>query len=173
MDGHGKSRALPTTSIRLSAARMRAKWRCSIISPTRKGVGCCTCCASQLGDDLYRRCIKTYLERHQLGNVVTEDLRRVIEELSGRNFDQFFDQWLYHGYHPELELKYSWDEGAKMAKLSVRQTQKVSEQVLLFNFPVTVRFEGAFGRVERKLEVKQKEEDFYFAVASAPKIRAV
>jgi aminopeptidase N len=37
----------------------------------------------QLGDDLFRRCIKTYLERHQFQSVVTEDLNRVIEELSG------------------------------------------------------------------------------------------
>jgi CheY-like chemotaxis protein len=40
---------------------------------------------SQLGDDLFRRCIKTYLERHQYDNVVTEDLRAIIEELSGRS----------------------------------------------------------------------------------------
>ena len=44
-----------------------------------------------------------YLQRHQYGNVVTEDLRAVIEELSGRSYDQFFDQWLYHGRFPELE----------------------------------------------------------------------
>src|SRR5205807_1557857 len=34
----------------------------------------------QLGDDLFRRCIKSYLERHQFRSVVTEDLNRVIEE---------------------------------------------------------------------------------------------
>src|ERR1035438_6711178 len=58
---------------------------------------------SQLGADLYRRCIKTYVQRHQYGNVVTEDLRAVIEELSGRSYDQFFDQWLYHGRFPRSE----------------------------------------------------------------------
>ena len=34
---------------------------------------------SQLGEELYRRCIKTYLERHQFQNVVTDDMRAVIE----------------------------------------------------------------------------------------------
>jgi aminopeptidase N len=58
---------------------------------------------SQLGDDLYRQCVKTYLERNQYGSVVTEDFNRVIEELSGRGFDQFFDQWVYHGGQPELD----------------------------------------------------------------------
>jgi len=123
-----------------------------------------------LGEDLYRRCIKTYLERHQYGNVVTEDLRAVIEELSGRSYDQFFDQWVYHAHHPELEVSYSWDEKSKLAKVSIRQVQKLSDNVLLFNFPLTIRFKGEFGTADRDIRVKQKEEDFYFALDSAPKI---
>ena len=125
---------------------------------------------SQLGDELFRRCIKTYLERHQYGNVVTEDLREVIEELSGRNFDQFFEQWLYHGYHPEMDVSYSWDEETKLAKVTIKQTQKITEQVLLFNLPVAIRFKGKFGQSDHSIVISQKEEDFYFPLKSAPKI---
>ena len=125
---------------------------------------------AQLGEDLYRRCIKTYLERHLYGSVVTEDLRSVIEELSGRSYDQFFDQWLYHGHHPELEASYSWDEQAKLARITVRQTQKVDANVLLFNFPLSVRFKGAFGTVDRTMQVKQRDEDFSFTLTSAPEL---
>jgi aminopeptidase N len=125
---------------------------------------------AQLGEDLYRRCIKTYLERHQYGSVVTEDLRAIIEELSGRSYDQFFDQWLYHAHHPELEVSYGWDEKAKLAKVSIRQTQRLDSNVLLFNFPLTVRFKGPFGTADRPIQVTQKEEDFYFPLASAPEI---
>jgi aminopeptidase N len=125
---------------------------------------------AQLGEDLYRRCVKTYLERHQYGTVVTEDLRAVIEELSGRSYDQFFDQWLYHAHHPELELSYSWDEKAKLAKVSIRQAQKIDPNVLLFNFPLTLRFKGLFGTLDRPIQVTQKEEDFYFPLVSAPEI---
>ncbi len=124
----------------------------------------------QLGDDLYRRCIKTYLERHQYGNVVTDNLRSVIEELSGRSFDQFFDQWLYHGRQPQLDAAYSWDENAKLAKLTIRQTQKVDENVVLFNFPLTIRFKGKFGSADKQITVKEKEEDFYFPLEGAPEI---
>ena len=124
---------------------------------------------SELGDALYRQCIKTYLERHQYGNVVTEDLRAVIEELSGRSYDQFFDQWVYHAHHPELEVKYDWDEKTKLAKLSFRQVQKISDTVLLFNFPLTVRFKGEFGTEDRAIRVKEKAGDFYFPLKSAPK----
>ena len=125
---------------------------------------------SQLGEVLYRQCIKTYLERHQYGNVITEDLNAVIEELSGRSYDQFFDQWVYHAHHPELEVNYVWDEKTKLARLTIRQTQKLSENVLLFSFPLTVRFKSKAGVVDRFITVKEKDEDFYFPLASAPEI---
>lgn len=125
---------------------------------------------SQLGDDLYRRCIKTYVERHEHGNVTTEDLRAVIEELSGRSYDQFFNQWVYHAHNPELEVNYSWDEETKLAKVSIRQVQKLSDNVLLFSFPLTIRFKGGFGTVDRSIQVKNREEDFYFPLDAAPKV---
>jgi aminopeptidase N len=125
---------------------------------------------SQLGQDLYRRCIKAYLERHQFETAVTEDLNAVIEELSGRSFDQFFDQWVYHTGAPELGVNYSWDEKNKLAKISISQNQKLSEQVLLFNFPLTIRFKAKSGIVDRQIIVKEKAEDFYFPLAQAPEI---
>ena len=123
---------------------------------------------SQLGEDLYRRCIKTYLERHQYGNVVTEDLNKVIEELSGRSFDQFFNQYVYHAHHPELNITCAWDERTKLAKLSIQQVQRLSDDVLLFNVPLPVRFKTKSGVVDRVLNVKDKAEDFYVALPEAP-----
>jgi aminopeptidase N len=125
---------------------------------------------SQLGESLYRQCIKTYLERHALGNVVTEDLRQVIEELSGRSYDQFFDQWFYHGRFPDLEVSYSWDEQTRLAKVSVQQTQEINEKVLFFKLPLGVRFKGKFGTVDRTVQITQKREDFYFPLTAPPRI---
>ncbi len=125
---------------------------------------------TQLGEDLYRQCVRTFLERHRHGNVVTEDFRRIIEELSHRSFDRFFDQWLYHAHHPELEISYQWDELASLATLTVRQTQTPSEKVMLFEFPLPVRFKGKFGGTDRILNVSRKEQDFSFVLPSAPEI---
>ncbi len=125
---------------------------------------------SQLGEKLYRRSIQNYLERHQFGSVVTEDLNSVIEEISGRAFDQFFDQWVYHAHFPEVEAAYSWDAQSKLAKISISQIQKINEDVLLFNFPLTLRFKGKFGKIEKQLVVKEKEEDFYVSLTEAPEM---
>jgi aminopeptidase N len=125
---------------------------------------------SQLGEDLYRRCIKTYLERHQYGLVTTEDLNAVIEELSGRSFDQFFDQWVYHAAQPDLAVSYAWDEKTRLAKVTVQQNQKLSDAVLLFNFPLPIRFKSKSGTVDRQITVKEKAEDFYLSLPWMPEI---
>ncbi|HVY72359.1 MAG TPA: HEAT repeat domain-containing protein, partial [Verrucomicrobiae bacterium] len=124
----------------------------------------------QLGEALYRKCIKAYIERHAYGNVVTDDLKNVIEEFSGRSFDQFFDQWVYHAHHPELEVNYSWDARTKLAKLTVKQVQKVSEDVAVFNFPLAIRFKSHGTVTDREIVVKEKAGDFYFNLAEAPEI---
>ncbi len=127
---------------------------------------------SRLGPELYRKCIRTYLERHRYGIVTTQDLQDVLEELSGLSFDQFFDQWLYHGGTPQLKVEYSWDAALKLAKLSVRQTQQVSKEVLLFRFDLPVRFliKGQDKPVDFKITVGKTEEDFHFPLPSQPEL---
>ncbi|MBA4148683.1 MAG: HEAT repeat domain-containing protein [Verrucomicrobia bacterium] len=134
----------------------------------RKGSWILHMLRSQLGESLYRRCIQTYVERNQFDTVVTQDLNAVIEELSGRSYDRFFDQWVYHAHHPELEAEYSYDATTRLAKVSVKQTQKISDKVLLFEFPLEVQFTGKFGATNVQFTVKEKGEDFYVSLPSAP-----
>jgi aminopeptidase N len=122
----------------------------------------------QLGPDLYRRTVKTFVERHQFDTIVTEDFNAVLEELSGRSFDQFFDQWVYHAGVPELTVNYSWDEKHELAQITVAQTQKLSADVVLFNFPLQFRFKTASGTHDREVLVKEKQHDFAFALPEAP-----
>lgn len=123
---------------------------------------------TRLGEDLFRQCIKKYLERHAFQSVVTEDLNRILEELSGRSFDAFFDQYVYHGQQPELNIKYSWQEKDKLAKVTVTQTQKTSEKVLLFSFPTQIRFKTKSGVTDHEVVINEKQHDFYFSLSEAP-----
>ncbi len=130
---------------------------------------------ARLGPELYRKCIQTYLERHRNGNVGTDDLQDVMEELSGLSFDQFFDQWLYHGGVPELKIEYSWDAAAKQVKLTVKQTQKVTSEVLLYRFDLPLRFfvKGHEKPLDFTVVVSKTEEDFHFPLAAAPELLRV
>ncbi len=124
--------------------------------------------SSELGTDLYQKCIRTYLERNALGSVTTDLLRATIEELSGRSFEKFFDQWVYGVGTPQLDVSYTWDERASSAKISVKQTQKISEETHLFDVPLTIRFRTKSETIERTVRLREKEEDFHFQLPSTP-----
>jgi aminopeptidase N len=125
---------------------------------------------SQLGPDLYQRCVQTYLERHPFGVVTTEDLVKVIEELSGRDWDRFFDQYVYHAHQPSLKVAYSWDERSKLAKVSIQQTQTLGPTVRLFHLPLKIRFKAGTAITDGIAHVSQPSEDFYFALPGKPEI---
>ncbi len=125
---------------------------------------------SRLGDDLYRQCIRTYLERHAFTSVVTEDLNKIVEELSGRSFDVFFDQWVYHGGQPELAVSFQWLAGQNLAKVTIRQTHEVNDKVLLFTFPTKLRFIVAGRVIDHAIEIDRAQQDFFIPLPASPDI---
>tara|TARA_R110000850_G_scaffold233686_1_gene358568 strand:- start:40 stop:2796 length:2757 start_codon:yes stop_codon:yes gene_type:complete len=126
---------------------------------------------SQLGPDLYRECIRTYVERNRGQTVVTADLVSVFEELTGRSWDRFFDQWVFHGGAPKLKATYSWDQTRKQAKVRLEQTQKVGGDVMLFHLDVPIRFVSEDGEIKEVTAKLQKSaEDFFFELPAKPKI---
>ena len=125
---------------------------------------------SQLGETLYRQCVKTYLERHRFGTVVTQDLVEVFEELSGRSLSRFFDQWVYLSGYPELDIKYSWDELAGQVKLGVTQKQMTNEKRPLFHFSLPVKLVVGDTVHLETIEISQAREDFYLNLDAAPDI---
>lgn len=47
-----------------------------------------------VGEDTFRRILRTYYQRHRLQHVTGEDFRAVAEEVSGERLDWFWDQWI-------------------------------------------------------------------------------
>lgn len=125
---------------------------------------------SQLGVPLYRTCVRKYLDRHRNGIATSDDLQEIFEEMTGRSFDQFFDQWIHHGGVPELEVNYGWDAENKQAKLSIRQTQKVDANVPLFRLPIPVEFTLPNEKTAWRFQiiVSRDQEDFHFSLPAAP-----
>ncbi|GCE25954.1 aminopeptidase [Dictyobacter alpinus] len=110
----------------------------------------------QLGEQSFRRGMQAYLEKYRAKAVVTGDLLRTLEEVTGRSLERFFQQWVYGGGHPELEVGYSWDAERKMAKVKVKQTQKVDELTACFYTPLDIAFTlPASEKEAAKAQVKQ------------------
>ncbi len=123
---------------------------------------------SQLTPEVFRECVRTYLQRYELQSVVTDDFRQVLEEISGRSWDRFFDQWLYHGGYPELKIQYEWRAQDRMAKVTVRQAQTIDQDVLLFHFPTRLRFYVDDRVIDHDIVIRQDQQDFYVPLPAQP-----
>ncbi|MEK7485731.1 MAG: M1 family metallopeptidase [Planctomycetota bacterium] len=123
---------------------------------------------TQMGPDLYRKCIQEYLKRNQFKSVTTQDLINVLEEFSGLSWQLFFDQWAYHGGFPVLKIKYQWNEKENKATLQIEQTHRVDDKIFLFQVPTKVQFKTTSGFQTFPLLLQKREQDFEFTLASRP-----
>ena len=100
--------------------------------------------------------------------MVTADLVKAIEESTGTNVDQFFDQWIYGAGAPRFMVRSAYDAAAKKVSLDVKQTQKVEGHVGLFRVPIDVAITTASGEKIFPIEVSKAEETFSFSVDGPP-----
>ncbi|BCL82665.1 aminopeptidase [Ktedonobacteria bacterium brp13] len=138
----------------------------------------------QLGQESFRRGLHEYLERYRTKQVVTADLMRTLEEVTGHSLEQFFQQWVHGGGHPDLDVNYSWDAERKLAKLKIKQTQKVDELTACFYTPLDIAFtvptsdEAARDEHTQQIQILsyqvqlgedgQTEQSFYFPLEREP-----
>ncbi|MBA2115647.1 M1 family aminopeptidase [Bremerella alba] len=125
---------------------------------------------SQLGEDMFRDAIQSYLKEHALTTVTTPELQAAIEETSGRTFDRFFDQWVYHARHPDLKIRYRYDPKLSLAHITFEQTHKVDDDVMLFNFPATFAFLCDGELVLHTEDITQAKHEFYVSLPSKPEM---
>ena len=121
-----------------------------------------------LGEEGFWAAIRRYTEINQFRTVETADFRIAIEDATGQGINWFFDQWLYHGGHPEYEVNWRWDQATKSVVLSVRQTQTVDETTPLFKMPIEIEIGTSSGSDMRRIEVSRAEETFHFQLANRP-----
>nr|MBA3286366.1 M1 family metallopeptidase [Nitrosopumilus sp.] len=64
---------------------------------------------NHIGDDLFRKSLKMYLEKHGNGSAESNNLLDILEEVYGNDMHLFFDQWIYKKGHPEIDIEISLD----------------------------------------------------------------
>lgn len=123
----------------------------------------------RLGDELFWKAVRLYLNRHAPGVAETIDLMRAFEDATGRSLGCFFDQWIYSPGHPELEGELSWDGDNGWVKLAVKQTQKREGDVPVFRVPLRVEARLADGTVTgMTFELESVEQTFHLPLPSPP-----
>ncbi|WP_242034114.1 M1 family metallopeptidase [Richelia sinica] len=128
---------------------------------------------AELGDELFWRAIQTFVQDNAHTTVETVDLLRSIEKATGRNLAFLFDQYVYRGGHPDFKVAYTWDGDAKLGKLTVTQTQAGTDNQDLFDLKIPIGFGYKLENASPSLitftvRVHEKEQSFYFPLASKP-----
>jgi aminopeptidase N len=122
-----------------------------------------------LGEAAFRKGIRLYVSRHAGQTVETEQLKIALEDASGRSLTWFFDQWVRHGGHPEIDASWTYDEDSRSVRVTVDQRQCVDDLTPLFRFPLDISFLSR-GEEPRTHEIwiDDAHEEFVFGTASEP-----
>jgi aminopeptidase N len=121
-----------------------------------------------LGDEPFFRAIAHYAAAYRNQTVVTDDLRKAVEESSGKELGWFFEQWVYKAGYPELSVSQEWDEAAKQVRLIVQQTQARDAMTPLFRMPVDVEFTTPGGKRTVRLEISREREEYSYELDAQP-----
>lgn len=115
----------------------------------------------EIGDEAFMKGLRLYYERFYNSNAVTKDFKSVMEEVSGRDLDKFFRQWLFTAGQPELRI---WQEsGKKKGTIEINIEQK---QDHLFEFNLELLIKDGSGEKIVKIMVTEKITKFVIQSAT-------
>jgi len=94
-----------------------------------------------LGDSVFFKGLKSYATdpRFMYGNTVTEDFQSVMENVSGKDLDYFFREWIYGEKYPVYKCNWNFSDignGLYKVKLAINQNQ--NSNPAFFTMPVKV-----------------------------------
>jgi aminopeptidase N len=123
-----------------------------------------------LGDSAWWSGIRLYVATYKEQVVSTDDFKKVMEKASGRDLAWFFDQWVYHGGHPELSARWRYEDDDKTLRLKVEQTQLVDETTPLFRLPTTIEIGDESGVRSVPVVIDGKMQEFVVPAPSKPRM---
>ncbi len=93
----------------------------------------------EVGDSSFFNILRTYYETYKYSNASTGDFKSVCEKVSGKNLDQFFEQWIYAEGQIELEYKTETikSQNEYLNRIQLGQIQEDYEE---YHFPLEVKF---------------------------------
>ncbi len=101
----------------------------------------------KLGDDQFYAMLKAYQNNPAFayGYVKTPDFRNFLSSYTGKDFTDFFNDWIYGEGYPSYQIR--WTQNATSRKLTFRVGQtRSSSTVNFFEMPLPIRVTGSGGQ---------------------------
>jgi aminopeptidase N len=108
-----------------------------------------------LGEEDFWKGMRLYYGRFRNGNAITNDFVNVMEEVSGKDLDAFFNQWLYITDMPELKITQRLSRKKDAAEIKIEQTQEA-----LFSFPLELLINSQSGTISKQLRITERVTTF-------------
>ena len=123
----------------------------------------------EIGTEAFWKAINIYLNRHKFSNTITDDLKKAMEETSGKDLTWFFNQWVYKGGYPKLSIKQTYNPSKKRLTFSVTQIQK-SDAITpaAFILPLEVEIQTAKGTKTEVIRIEKQSQLFNLQVDGKP-----
>lgn len=113
---------------------------------------------SELGDAIFFEGMRLYLTHNAFGAADFHDLRKAMEEASGRDLYSFFKQWFEGKGHPELVASVRLELNKTSAKQYVVVQQIQDSSFGVFDLKLKLLFASEDGSLtERTVQVNQRE----------------
>jgi aminopeptidase N len=106
----------------------------------QKGAWFLNMLCNYIGEEAFQKGIRDYYKRFFNSNAVTADLRMAFERASGKDLNQFFNQWLYQG--GIIKLKGSWSYNTKDKTINI-ELEQVQPEKYIFNMPLEIAIQSA------------------------------
>jgi len=98
-----------------------------------------------VGDNMFFDILRSYGANDSLAYnaASTSDFQNICESISGLDFYDFFNQWIYGQWYPKYQLSW-WSEGGGNYKIRVDQLQSTG----YFSMPIDIKLMGRAGPIE-------------------------
>lgn len=116
----------------------------------------------RLGDEIFWEGIRKYYKKYQNSNAMTIDFQQVMEQVSGENLSDFFQQWIFTKGYPEI--KWDWKYNGEKLTLSIEQLQKHHT----FKFPLEIGIKYGESVEIETIQIQQKSQEFEIDLSSRP-----
>jgi len=121
---------------------------------------------NQMGDAAFYKSLNKYLTSNAFKNGETHQLRLAMEDVTGKDWSPYFNQWYYAGGHPILSIDYGYENGK--ASIKVKQTQDASVQT--FTLPINVDIYVGGKKIRKEIVIDSRDQTFNFDVAQKPEL---
>ncbi len=121
----------------------------------------------EVGDSTFFKILRTYYQTYKYKNASTRDFENICEKISGKNLEQFFNQWVFDG-SGILNVDYSWETDKNNLTLNLAQTQTGYN---VYQFPLDIKIVYTDNSEEIKtIFVNQRQQNFVFPMTKTPAV---